>query len=116
MCAHRLELRNALNNIHHQMKTVEVIQYDHIERRCGRAFFLVTAHVQVVMIVSPVSETMNQPRITMKRKNDWLIRREERIERLVRQSMWMRALRLQRHQIDDVHHANPQLRQSLSQN
>ena len=80
MCANTLKHGDALDDIHHQMKTVEVVQYNHVEWCRRRSFFLVTAHVYVVMIGSPVSETMNQPWVTVKGEDDRLVSRKERIE------------------------------------
>ena len=78
--ADALKHGDALDDIHHQMKTVEVVQYNHVEWCRRRSFFLVTAHVYVVMIGSTIGQTMNQPGVTVKGEDDRLVRREKRIE------------------------------------
>src|SRR5689334_21580718 len=49
--AGRLQLRDTVDNIHDKMKAVKIVQHDHIERRGGRAFLLVTTHVQVPVVI-----------------------------------------------------------------
>lgn len=49
----------------------------------------------------------------MKSEDDRLARRKQRIEIHVAQSVWMLALRLQLHEIDDIDYADCQLRQML---
>ena len=46
----RAELRQAIDHILHQMETVHLVQHDHIERRRGRAFLLVAAHMKVLVV------------------------------------------------------------------
>ena len=59
MRANRLQLRYSLDNVHHQVKAVQVIQHHHIERgSCGSLLF-VAAHVQVLVIRAPVCQPMD---------------------------------------------------------
>ncbi len=62
------QLRNAIDYIAHQVKSIEIIQHDHVERSCRRAFFFVSADVDVVVIVSAIGKSMNQPRIPVDRQ------------------------------------------------
>ena len=65
-----LQARHALNRIQRQLEAVDVVEHAHIEgSRCG-AFLLVSAHVNVVVIMPPVSEPVNQPRIAVERKHN----------------------------------------------
>ena len=42
-----IELRHAINHIGDEMKTIQVVHHHPVERSRGRAFFFVTAHVEV---------------------------------------------------------------------
>ena len=44
------ETLHARDHVQRQVKSVDLVQYRHIERRRGRAFLLVTTNVQVVVI------------------------------------------------------------------
>ena len=83
----RAQLRHAVDDVGDQMKAVEVVQDDHVERRGGRAFFLVAAHVQIVMIGAAIGQAMDQPRIAVKGEDDRLVGREEDVEILVAQAV-----------------------------
>src|SRR6516225_8429732 len=98
------------------METIEVVQHTHI-KRCGcRSLFFVTVHVEVLMVIPPVSETVNEPGITMKRENDRLVRCEQRVESMVGQTVRVHASRLESHQINNVDNAYLQLRCVPAQN
>ena len=57
-----LQPRHAVDHVARQMKAVEIVQHGHIERRGGRAFFFVSAHVKIVVVRAPVGEAMDQRR------------------------------------------------------
>lgn len=57
-----------------------------------------------------VRETMNQPGIAMKSKDDRLVRREERVEGFVTQAVWVFARRLELHEVDHVDNPDLQIR------
>ena len=61
--------RHALDRVERQLEAVDIIQHAHVERSRRRALLLVSAHVQVVVVVPPVSEPVNPPRIAVKRKD-----------------------------------------------
>ena len=48
------EMRQAVNHIFHQVKTVHIIEHRHIEGRCNGAFFLIAPHMNIIMIRAPV--------------------------------------------------------------
>src|SRR6185295_8802157 len=114
VCRLRAETRDVIDHGFDQMIAIEIVQHRHVERRRRGAFFLVTAHVQVGVAMTPVGQAMDQPRIAVKREQDRLVDREDRIEFRVRQPMRMLARRLQRHQVDDVDDADLQRRQPLA--
>src|SRR5690349_18711066 len=71
--------------------------------------------MKVVMTMTSISESVNQPWISVIRENDWFIRREHGIEFAVGQAMGMFSRRLKRHQIDDVNDADFDIRKVLPQ-
>ena len=61
------------------------------------------------MVCPPVGQTVDQPRVAVKGEDYRLISGEKRIKVLIGQPMRMFALRLKRHQINDVNNADLQL-------
>ena len=55
----RTESGHPLDHGGHEVKAVEVIENDHVERRGRGAFFLVAAHMQVVVIGAPVGQAVD---------------------------------------------------------
>ena len=88
------------------MKAVEIVQHRHVEGRGDRAFILVAAHVDVVVVRATICQTMDQPRIGVKREDDVFVFREEIVEVGIAQSVRVFRLRLQSHEIDDVDDAD----------
>src|SRR3974390_1627812 len=103
----RTKLRHAVDHIAHQVEAIEIVEHAHVEG-CGRcSFFLVAAHVNVIVPSAPVGQSVNQPRVTVKGKDDGLVCRKRNIKLAIRDAMRMLVLRLECHQIDDVNHAYP---------
>ncbi len=75
-----LQPRHAIDYVTSQMKTVNLVQNRHIERSGRGPFLLVSADVQIIVIVSPVGEPVNQPRVAVIGEDDWLVSAEHRIE------------------------------------
>src|SRR5262249_5406558 len=50
----RREAGHPVDDVDHEMEAVEVVEHDHVERRRRRALLLVAAHVEVVVVRSPV--------------------------------------------------------------
>lgn len=69
--AHR-QARDAVDDIHGQAVSVEVVAYDHVEGRGGGSFLLVAANVEVGVGVSgaAVGEAVDQPRVAVVGEND----------------------------------------------
>src|SRR5262249_20066741 len=80
---------HTVHDIAGQMEAVELVEHGHIERSRGCAFFFVTAYMEIVVIGTAIGQAMNQPRITVIRKNDRLILRENRIKVAICQAMRM---------------------------
>jgi len=68
---------HAVDDIGDEVKPVEVVQHNPVEWGGRRAFFRVTAHMQVVIVRAPIRQAMDEQRITMKGKDDRLVGREE---------------------------------------
>ena len=86
------ELRQPVDHVFTQVEAVQVVHHDHVERRRRRAFFLVAAHVQVLVIRAPVGQAMDQPRVAVESEDDRLVLGEQSIEVVIRQSVRMLAL------------------------
>src|SRR3569623_2932677 len=123
LVAHRLlevggagtERRHAINHIYHQVIAVEIVAHHHVERRGGRAFLLVAAHVQVGVIAATIGEPVNQPRIAVVGKDHRFVGGEQRIEAAAAHTVRMLVLGLQGHQVDHVDHADLEPRQMFAQ-
>ena len=70
--------------------------------------------MQVVVVVPPVGQTVNQPRVAVEGEDDRLVGREQLIEIPVAQPVRVLARRLQAHQVDHVDHADFQRGQMLA--
>src|SRR5438552_15725244 len=60
-----LEAGDSANRVHRKLKTIHVIKYNHVKRRCRRTFLFVTTNVEILMVCSAVGQPMNQPRISV---------------------------------------------------
>ena len=78
-----------------KLEAVDVVEHAHVEGRGCRALFLVAAHVDVVVVVPPVSEPVNQPRIAVEGKDNGYADGKMRIELFVWQAVRMLGGRLQ---------------------
>ena len=80
MCSYALEPRHSVNHIARQMVAINFIEHGHVEGRGRRPLFLVAAHVEAIVIVPAIGEPVNQPRITVVRKENGLVGGEHRIK------------------------------------
>ena len=69
------------------MEAIEIVHHCHVEWRSRRTFFFIATHMHVVVIVAPVRQTMNQPRISVIREDHRLVSREQRIEIVITESV-----------------------------
>ena len=109
-CAH---LGHAVDHIADQSEAIQLIAHAHVKRRRGRALFLVSAHMEVLMVGAPVSEAVNQPRVAVKAKMMGLS-----VVKIASNWSWeVRAdvpRRLNLHRFDDIDHPNLQLRSVMT--
>ena len=80
----RSQVGNPVDHIFDQVKTIQIIPNHHVKRRGGRALFLVSPDMEIVVIGSAVRQAMDQPGITMKGKNDRPVRGEQDVKFLIR--------------------------------
>src|SRR5262249_6968916 len=104
------KLRNAVDHVAYQVEAIEIVQHAHVERRRGRALFLVAAHVDVVVARSAVGQPVNKRRVTVEGEDDRLVGGEQRVKIMIREAVRVLARRLQLHQIDDIDDADLQIR------
>jgi len=74
------EARHPFHHIGHQMEPVEVVAHHHVERGARCPLFLVTAHMDIVVIGTPVGQAVDQPGIAVIGENDWAVNRENFVE------------------------------------
>ncbi len=74
------QARNAIDDVDRQIEAIDLIEDREFERSVDVALFLVSAHMDVVMIRAPVGELVNQRGIGMEVEDDRLVGGEERIE------------------------------------
>ena len=104
-----------IDDVHHKMEAVQIVQHGHVEWCGDGALFLVAADVDVVVVGAAINQAMNQPRVSVVSKDHRLVPGEELVEIHVAQAVWMLTWRLQLHQVDDVDHPDFQLGQMLAQ-
>ena len=97
VCRLRLQLRHPVRHIYHQMEAIKGIEHHHVKWRGGGALFLVAAHVEIAVVGTTISKTMNQPRIAVVSENDRLAGGEQGIEFLAGQTVRVFLLWLQGH-------------------
>ena len=57
-----LQLRHAVDHVDGQAEAIDLVLDGQIERRVDVSFFLVAAHVQVLVIGPPIGQAVDQPR------------------------------------------------------
>src|SRR5689334_15670270 len=103
------ESGNSTNGIHGKLKTVHVIEDDHIKRRSRRALLFVSADVQIPMVRPSICQPMNEPWISVISKDDGSIRSKDLIEILIGEAVRMLARRLERHYVHDIDKTDSQI-------
>ena len=104
-----------VDDVHDQVEPVHVVHHHHVERRGGGAFLLVAADVEVVVVGAAVGEPVDQPRVAVVGEDHRPVGGEQRVELGVAHPVRVLGVGLQPHQVDDVDHPDPQLRQVLAE-
>ena len=106
---------NALDDVHCKTEAVNLV-YDRQFHRCiDVAFFLVATHMHVVVIFTPISQSMDEPWIPVEIEDDRLVDGEEGIEVLIGQAMRVLRTGLQFKEIDDIDIADLDVRELIPQ-
>lgn len=71
-----LQPRHSVNNIHGKAEAVDVVVNGQLQRRIDAAFLLVAAHMDIFVVLPPISQSMNQLRIAMEIEDDRLVHSE----------------------------------------
>ena len=69
----RLKGRNAVDCVHRQSKSVDLVLDGQFHRRIDVALLLVAADVEIIVVVPPISQAMDQPRVGMEIEDDRLV-------------------------------------------
>ena len=86
------ETGNTVDDVHDQVKAVEVIEHGHVEGSCRGALFPIAPHMQVGMVGAAVREAMDQPRIAVVGEDDGAVAREELVELAIGEAVRVRGL------------------------
>ncbi len=68
-----LQARDAIDHITCKVEAVQIVQDCHVERCCCGSFFFIAADVEIVVIGAAIREAVNEPRIAVIGKDDWLV-------------------------------------------
>lgn len=109
------ELRQNRDRRFDEVEAVDLILYAHIERRRDRAFFHIPEHMQI-FIVAGICQLMNESGIAVEVENNGFIFREDCIVIRIGKAVRMYAVRLQFHEVDDIHETDFQIGEIVAQN
>src|SRR5260370_20472646 len=110
----RAERWDPIDDVHHEVVAIDVVQHRHVEGRGGRALLLVPADVDVRVIRPAIRQAVDQPWVAVVGEDHRLIACEYLVELGLLQSMRMLCCRLQPHQVDDIDHADGEPREVLA--
>ena len=60
-----LQGRNAVDHVDHQTEPVDLVLYRQLQRRIDAAFFLIAAHMEILVIIAAIGQAVYQPGITV---------------------------------------------------
>ena len=95
------EFGHAIDNVDRNTEAVNLVANRQLKRCVDASLLFVTAHVQIVVVVAAVSQTMDHPGIGMEIEDDRLIEREQAVKVAIGQTVWMLCIRLQP---EEIHH------------
>src|SRR5207253_8481912 len=101
-----VQLRNAVHRVAGEVKAIQVIHHSHVKRSGGSALLFIAAHMEIVVPMETIAQPMNKPWVTVIGDNHGFVGSEDGIEFAIGKTVWMFALRLQRHQVHDVNDAD----------
>lgn len=80
---------HTIDDVLHEVESVQVVEDDHIKRRGGGSLFFVAANVKVLMICPTIGQPVDKPRIAVEGKDDGFIPGEQGVERGIGETMRM---------------------------
>src|SRR5271169_3713305 len=102
MHANGLKFGNAVDGVNRKTEAVGLVVDRELHWRIDVAFFLVAAHVQVLVVGAPVGQPVDQPRVSVKIEDDRFISGEQGVKVLVRKSVRMLRAGLEFEKVDHV--------------
>src|SRR5450755_1979271 len=93
--ANGAQARDAVDDVDGKIEAVDLVQDGKFQRSVDVALFLVSADMDVVMILAPVAEFVDQRSVGVEVENDRLVGGKERIEIPIREPVRMFRLRHQ---------------------
>src|SRR3954453_13913181 len=87
VCAGNEQPGYAVNDIDRQSEAIDLVLNGQIKGRVDISLFLVTAHMQVLVIRPSIGQPMDQPWIAVEGENNWFVLREQAVEVSVRQAV-----------------------------
>lgn len=109
-----LQAWHPCNCLESEMETVELVQHSHVERCRCRPLLDEATDMDVAVVRPFIGEPVNEIWVAVISKDYRPIRCEQCIEIRIRKSMRMMLLGLQAHEIDDIDHADTQIRDRLT--
>src|SRR5271166_4847269 len=107
------EAGNAVDDVDCQVEAIDLIDDGELKRRVDVAFFLVPAHVDVLVIPAAVGKFVDERGVRMKIEDDGLVDGEERVEITIRKPVRMFGGGHQTEKINDVDEANLEVGETL---
>src|SRR5215813_7073127 len=106
VCAYALQTGNTINHVASQVEAVKLVQDGHIEGRGCRPLLFIAMYMEIVMVMPPVGEPVDQRRIAVVSENDRSIQGEHRIEVCVGKAVRVFGRWLDGHQVNDIDYTN----------
>src|SRR5438093_7272378 len=110
MGTNRVEFRDPVHRVSGEVEAIQLVHHGHIKRSRRGSLFFISADVEVVMAVTAIAQSVNQPWVAVISEDHWFIRREDGIKFAIRKTVRMLTLRLQGHQVDNIDYANFEIR------
>src|SRR5262245_54837213 len=97
------------------MEAREFVQQSELEGRVDVAPLAIAMHMQVLVALESIRQSMNEPRIAMEAEDDRLVGREQAVELSFTGSIGMDLRRQELEEIDDIDETYLQVRQTRAQ-
>ncbi len=109
------ELRQPIDHVTDDVETIDLVHHDHVERRCGRSFIDISAHVKPVVLRPALHDASDRKTVAMVDENYRHASREVRFKLVVVHAMRMSIGAHQRADVHNVDQSQPQIRNVFPQ-